>query len=152
MARGGRRAGRPGAQYGNRTDLQQGARLAPTAAPGQTYGQAAQQLDAQRVVPMAAGPTLPTPQQQPSQQPLTSPVNVVPLDAPSNAPGEHVLAGVPVGPGPGPEAMSVMPAPDPDLARLGPWLPVLELAASQPDSSMALRQFVRRVRGNLPVT
>lgn len=152
MARGGRRAGKPGGQYGNRSDLQNGPRTLPaTAAPGQTYGAAKQQVDAQRAVPMASGPSLP--QADPAAAgPLTTPVNVVPLDAPSNAPDEHVLAGAPMGPGPGPESLAVNMTPNPDLERLGQWLPVLELAASEPNSSAALRQFVRQIRGNLPVT
>lgn len=155
MARGGRRSGAPGARYNNRSDMQFGPRQLPaTAAPGQTYGDAKQQLDAQRAVPMATGPALPTPSPAQSADPggLTSPVQVTPLHAPTQNPDEHVLAGAPLGPGPGPEALAVNTQPDEDLARLGTYLPVLELAASQPNSSAALRQFVRTIRGNLPVT
>jgi hypothetical protein len=61
-----------------------------------------------------------------------------------------VLSGAPIGPGPGPEALSINPNPNPDVARLAAWLPVLELSASQPDSSPELRQLVRQIRGNLP--
>lgn len=150
MARGGRRAGAPGARYGNRSDLQVGPRQLPaTVVPGQTYGKGKEQLDAQRAVPMASGPALPSPTPV-SQGPLTTPVQPIPLDAPTGNPNEHVLAGAPIGPGPGPEALAINPAPNEDLAKLAAYLPVLELAASQPNSSAALRQFVRSVRGSIP--
>lgn len=130
--------------------MQFGPRQLPaTTVPGQQYGQAKQQMDAQRAVPMASGPALPaTPPVQ--AQPLTTPVNVTPLDAPTANPQEHVMAGSPVGPGPGTEALAVNTQPDEDMAKLGVYLPVLELAASQPNSSAALRQFVRSIRGNMP--
>lgn len=130
--------------------MQFGPRQLPaTAVPGQQYGQAKAQMDAQRAVPMATGPALPTAPPVPTG-PLTTPVNTIPLDAPTANPDEHVLAGAPVGPGPGPEALAVNTAPDEDMAKLAVYLPVLELAASQPNSSAALRQFVRSIRGNLP--
>lgn len=107
MARGGRRAGAPGARYGNRTDLQNGPRVLPaTAVPNQTYGQAGTQLAAQRAIPMASGPALPAPQTVAPAAPLTPPVQPIPLDAPTSNPAEHVMTGAPVGPGAGPEALS----------------------------------------------
>lgn len=72
------------AEYPNRTDLQNpAAKMAATAAKGQTYGEAGQQLASQRVVPMGASPTDMAPQ---PQQPRPTPGNVVDLMAPSERP------------------------------------------------------------------
>jgi len=72
------------AEYPNRTDLQNpAAKMAATAAKGQTYGEAGQQLAAQRAVPMGAAPTDMAPQ---PQQPRPTPGNVVDLMAPSERP------------------------------------------------------------------
>ena len=72
------------AEYPNRTDLQNpAAKMAATAAKGQTYGEAGQQLASQRVVPMGAAPTDMAPQ---PQQPRPTPGNVVDLMAPSERP------------------------------------------------------------------
>lgn len=93
MARGGRRAGKPGAKYDNRSDLQLGPRTAPVARiPGQGYGQQAEQVAAQQQVPMGV-PSVPPP---------------IPLDAPSQRPNEPITHGLPVGPGAGPEALGMM--------------------------------------------
>src|SRR5690348_16853868 len=101
------------AAYPGRTDL-----AIPKVAPGQPYGQAAQQQAALHAVPAA-----PTPQ-------------AIPLTAPTQLPNEPVTAGAPIGAGPGPEVLpqSVAPpnqdpvrqqiaalyrvSPNPDLQRL----------------------------------
>jgi hypothetical protein len=70
------------ASYPGRTDLQ-----VPKVAPNQPQGVATEQKAALHAVPMA------------------SPVNVVPLSAPTQNPNEPVTAGSPVGPGPGVEAL-----------------------------------------------
>jgi hypothetical protein len=98
MARGGRRSGKPGANYSNRSDLQNAPRLAPTAQTGQPYGTAGQQLDAQSVLPMAPPP--------------------ISLSAPTTRPNEPVTSGLPTGPGPGPEVLSNAQSPDPTIAEL----------------------------------
>lgn len=92
MPRGGPRSGKPGAQYSNRSDLQNAPRLAPTAEKGQPYGVAGQQLAAQSALPMAPPP--------------------IPLSAPTTRPNEPVQSGLPIGPGPGPEAAQLS-TPDP---------------------------------------
>lgn len=98
MARGGPRTGQAGKAYPNRSDLRQ---QAISTVPGQEYGKATQQANAQRAVPMAG------------MQPLPAPV---PLDAPSQRPGEPVTAGLPIGPGPGSEVLPTHS--DPTVARL----------------------------------
>jgi hypothetical protein len=113
VPRGGRRTGTPGTAYQNRTDLNRPA--APQAAPGQQYGRRAEQMAAQRAMPIAPPPTdaVPTaspPGAPPATQRLSAPPGplpgqVVPLDAPSSRPGEPVTAGLPVGAGAGVEAL-----------------------------------------------
>lgn len=105
MARGGRRVGRSGARYGNRSDLQLAPRQPVQAIPGQVYGARKAQEDAQRAVPLSR-PGSPQPT---GQGPAVSPFPVappVPLDAPTQNPNEPVTAGSRLGAGPGPEALA----------------------------------------------
>lgn len=89
------------ATYANRTDLQNPTKkMAVTAAPGQTYGEAGAQRAAQQAVPMG------TP-----QAPVVAPGSLGPLDRPTERPLEPVTAGNPIGAGPGAEAL-VTPLPD----------------------------------------
>lgn len=90
MARGGSRQGTPGEAYSNRTDLMVKPRNPEaTPAPGPTGP-----------VPVPAGPPL---------------VPSVPFNAPTQRPGEHVMAGAPLGPGPGPVEAGMTPAGPRDL-------------------------------------
>src|SRR5436309_2062505 len=104
MSRGGRRQGKPGALYPNRTDMAQGPRKLPiSVAPNQTYGEAGAQADAQRQVPMGNGPlNSPAPAPAPmshgdvmSAAQGFNPPPVVPLGMPSLRPDEHVMTGIP---------------------------------------------------------
>lgn len=117
MPRGGRRAGSPGGQYSNRTDLAQQQNKVPAmVAPGQPYGARQAELDAQRTLPVASSPVLTPPGGSPvpvgaggAAQPFahtSSPMGD--LDRPSERPDEHVMHGNIQGPGGGPDAM---PAP-----------------------------------------
>lgn len=112
MPRGGRRSGAPGKAYANRTDLNKSDALAKKTVPGQAYGAAQQQREAQSVIPVAG-----TPAPAPRVTPPSSGSGAVaggPLPGalgftdPSARPNEPVTAGVPVGPGPGPQALSLM--------------------------------------------
>lgn len=87
------------AGYAQRTDL-----LAPKAAPGQTYGEAGRQIEAQRAVPMGN----PTPSVQQTPKPRPRPGQFGPLDRPTERPQEPVTAGAPFGPGPSPAPMAYM--------------------------------------------
>lgn len=114
--RGGKRTGRPGTAYSNRSDLTQ----APSAAPNQEYGKAAEQMRAQRQVPLPkqAVPSPSSPAQAGSAPPVSPPGGAAPvmpgglgpLTAMTNRPNEPLTAGMPFGPGAGPEALA---APDP---------------------------------------
>ena len=78
------------AAYGQRTDLN----MAPSAVPGQTYGEAGAQMAAQRAVPMGApaAPSAP-------KAPTVAPGQYGPLDRPTERPNEPLTAGAPFGPG-----------------------------------------------------
>jgi len=78
------------AAYPQRTDLN----MAPTAVPGQTYGEAGAQIAAQRAVPMGAPATPAAP-----TAPTSTPGQYGPLDRPTERPNEPVTAGAPFGPG-----------------------------------------------------
>jgi hypothetical protein len=78
------------AAYGQRTDLN----MAPTAVPGQTYGEAGAQMAAQRAVPMGAPAAPATP-----SAPTVAPGQYGPLDRPTERPNEPLTAGAPFGPG-----------------------------------------------------
>ena len=117
--RGGPRAGTPGTAYPNRSDLNSERSLPVRTVPGQTYGAAEQQQNAQRMVPMAA-PSIGLPPAgaagpmgagggaasaagaPPSSLP---PGALTPLDAPSERPDEPVTHGAALGPGPGPDTL-----------------------------------------------
>jgi hypothetical protein len=76
---------------------------------------------------------------------------VTPLYAPSERPTEPVTAGIAMGEGPGPEVLGININQDTeaDRARLISYLPALEAAAADPNSSQAFRNYVRMVRANL---
>lgn len=135
MPRGGARSGRPGGTYSNRSDLQTGPRLAPTAQTNQPYGVAGQQLASQQQIPMSA--------------PAPAPI---PLSAPSSRPNEPIQAGLSTGPGPGPDSIpAIAPnAPDPDTLQFAKYLPALELMTTLPGATSTVRNLVRRLRGAVP--
>lgn len=77
------------ADYPNRTDLQNpAAKMAATAAKGQPYGAAKQQMDAQKAVPMGPSPTVVAPP-QPVNRP--TPGQVVDLTAPTQRPQDSMM-------------------------------------------------------------
>jgi hypothetical protein len=91
--------------YGQRTDLN---KMAATAVPGQTYGEAGAQKSAQRAVPMGASA-------QPAP-PSVTPGQYGPFDRATERPNEPVTTGNPMGAGAGPE---VLPAPPPAYLQPG---------------------------------
>jgi hypothetical protein len=95
--------------YANRTDLNNAAnRVARSVVPGQTYGKATQQMEAQRAVPMGSAPT-DTPVQRPTPGTLGS------LTRRTERPSEPITTGASFGAGPGPIASGI-PAPTGDNA------------------------------------
>lgn len=146
--RGGRRTGTPGKSYSNRTDLQ--SHQPAMAVPGQTYGLASQQLQAQHAMPLPGGAANAGPVQNPPTPPSGGmplgpgalPGSLGPLHAPTNRPGEPVTHGLPTGPGGGPE---VLTPPNP-LVKAAAVLNNLGGAADA--DTKRLRDFINATLGN----
>lgn len=147
--RGGRRQGTPGKSYTNRTDLQTHQPIRTT--PGQTYGVAGQQAQAQAQMPLPsggpnAGPMAPQPAGMgpalPGLGAGPTPGSLGPLHAPTDRPNEPVTHGLPTGPGAGPE---VLTPPDP-LVKAAAVLNSLGTAADP--ATKALRDKVNAQLGN----
>lgn len=126
---------------------------APLEVTGLGYGKNAPVNAARTSIP-AGGPAPASPAGLPpdAMQAATSfqPPALTPLGAPTENPDEPVTAGLDMGAGAGSDAMQPMVAeepPDPDLAGLAVYLPMLERLASQPTASVATRNLVRRLRG-----
>ena len=111
MPRGGRRSGKPGKNYSNRSDLAQ----APRAAGGQEYGKRGQQIAAQKAMPL---PSMPGP-------PRSDPT---PMHAGTQRPTEPITAGLPIGAGPGPQANPVALDPLEELQAIFQQYPNDDLA------------------------
>lgn len=155
--RGGRRTGKGGKAYENRSDLNKAA--PPMATSGGVYGDRKETVDAQKAVPMAGG--------KPSTGPL--PKGPVPntgggapvpptgahagtlmarqalpnMTGPSGRPGEPVTAGLASGPGPGPEALG-LPMGGPSAAQDLPEVEML-LAIYRQHPTAALGRLIERV-------
>lgn len=92
-------------QYPNRTDLSNPAnKVAKMAAPGQTYGEATKQMQAQAAVPVAASPA-----SAPVQPAAPQPGSLGDLTRATERPMEPATFGSMVGPGPGPEVLGIQP-------------------------------------------
>lgn len=98
--------------YPNRSDLR-GGKVAAKTVPGQTYGKATEQMQAQRAVPMAAPPTDQPPTPVQTQQPQVAPGQVTDLTAPTQRPDEPITAGARFGAGPGTEVFNGFPPVNP---------------------------------------
>lgn len=107
MPRGGKRTGTPGVAHAQRTDLN-GPQPVKTA-PGQAYGAAQQQREAQNVIPISGTQVAPA---QPPGAPAAAGPPSLPVQPgslgwtdPSARPDEPVTAGLPMGAGGGPEML-----------------------------------------------
>lgn len=123
-----------------RTDGRQAMQQLPDA----DYGEQATFRADQQAAPMAATPG---PQQPTAQPPDLS--RVVPMNAPSQRPGEPVTHGAALGPGADESALGLNDNNDQGVQYLRKILPSLELLANSPIAGRAARQFVRRVRASL---
>lgn len=119
---------------------------------GRGYGEAQALQEQMAAVPMPAA-TSPTPAAAGPARPgavldvasqFTPPR--VGLGDPTARPGEPVTAGI----GEQFGSPAVAPPPDPDVIAMAKFLPMLEMRASQPNASMAMRALVRKLRGALP--
>jgi hypothetical protein len=138
VPRGGKRSGRPGSAYSNRSDLRV---PLPAAAPtNQPYGQAGRQLAAQQAVPMAPTPLAAAAGGQPVAPNPVQPGQFGPLDRPTDRPDEPITAGMPFGPGAGPEALTAGPV------VMGRSLSSVIADAASSSGSPELAQLAQRAR------
>lgn len=153
--RGGRRNGKVGKAYPQRSDLQ-GGKLPVTATPGQGYGEAGAQISAQQAVPMGTPSVAGGPPAAPGPLPAHVPMpgSLGDIFADSTDPNEHVMSGAAMGPGPGPEAFGLGPGQSTqmDVNKIIGWLPALEHIANGPNSSDLTRQLVRVIKSNANLT
>lgn len=113
MPRGGKRSGKPGASYTNRTDLNKPS----LAAPPKTYGDAAASARAQQAVPLPQAGPPGGPAAGAGMQPPAGPLpGELQFGRGSDRPMEPLTAGMNVGPGPG--ASATMPTVDPVVENL----------------------------------
>ena len=152
MPRG--RAPTPSPGAGNRTDLVNPPPQPISAVPGQDYGLAANQQEAQQIAPMSGGgaPTPPGPGGQPqAPNPLAAamghegPGASLAIDRPTERPNEPVAHGLPVGPGAGPEALQGVGAVTRDATMEGGTLThLLASMAAQPSATSAIQYLAGR--------
>jgi hypothetical protein len=119
--------------------------------PSAAYGEGVDTAAIKAGAPLAKTPNVRGATATDVRQAAQSAGPITPLYAPSERPGEPVTAGIAMGAGPGPEVlgMSVNQDTEEDRNRLISYLPALEAAAADPNSSQAFRNYVRLVRANL---
>jgi hypothetical protein len=71
---------------------------------------------------------------------------VVPMNAPTAQPGTPVTDGAALGPGASQSALGLADQSQEDMAKLIPYMPVLEFMANQEGASWAMRNVVRKVK------
>lgn len=117
--------------------------------PGMGYGQGKAMMQQQQGAKMA-GPT-PTPKAAAPKVASAMPMaEARPLSAPSDFPDENITTGAAIGDTPGPESL-MMPQQqpvvnDPDLDLVREYFPVIELWASQVDTSQGTKDYVNYLR------
>ena len=128
-------------KFAKRTDLQ----YQPDA-----YGEGVAMTAQMQGAPLAKAPATPAATGTQVKQAAAS-APITELYAPTTRPNEPVTHGVGIGPGAGPEALAMNNSIDTeaDKARMLSYLPALEAAANQPNSSQAFRNYVRVLRANL---
>lgn len=112
--------------------------------PDAQYGEAATYRDLQQSAPLAqsqGAEALPAPNPYASQ--------VMPIGAPTQNADVPVTDGAAAGLGAGPEALGLIPQTDQDYSMVFKDIAVLEFMANQPGASWAMRNLVRRMKGNL---
>lgn len=114
------------------------------------YGDAKAMAEQVAGAPLAKSPSV-RPAQAAVVRDAASAGAVTPLYAPTQRPNEPITHGAPVGAGAGPEALMMNQNldTDADKIRMLSYLPALEAAAQDPNSSQAFRNYVRVLRANL---
>lgn len=148
MPRGGRRAGKPGVAYGNRTDLSVNKGPVPNVpygmGGGMGYGESKALSDSQAAVPVSS-PAAPGPSPGPPglEQLLgaggPAPGSFGDFARPTERPNEPITHGLPTGPGGGPEVLA------PNTQQ--PAKILLQQMAAQPYASDELRNLLNILQG-----
>lgn len=112
--------------------------------PDAQYGEAATYRDLQQSAPLGQSQGA---EALPAQNPYAS--QVMPIGAPSQNADVPITDGAAAGLGAGPEALGLIPQTDQDYSMVFKDIAVLEFMANQPGASWAMRNLVRRMKGNL---
>jgi hypothetical protein len=120
---------------------------APKYIPGMGYGQGQATMQQQEGAPMAGPAPKTAAPKVASGMPMTE---ARPLNAPTDFPNEPITTGAAIGDTPGPETL-MMPQEqevinDPDLNLVREYFPVIELWASQVDTSQGTKDYVNYLR------
>lgn len=107
MPRGGRRSGKPGKSYPNRTDLPTAPDPGAGTFKGQPYGAATAQAAVAASGGAGAPPGGPPAASGAPPGPMIPPGAGGAFNRPTERPGEPLTQGVPIGPGAGPEALGL---------------------------------------------
>jgi hypothetical protein len=128
MPRGGRRQGKPGQAYPNRSDLPTAPDPGAGTFKGQPYGAATAQAQVQGAIPPSSGGSAPGQMAGPSGP---APGSFGAFNRPTERPKEPITAGLDIGPGPGSEVLGLSPKTDAvalQLRALYQRFPIPEIA------------------------
>lgn len=126
MPRGGRRKGRPGRAYTNRTDMMGN-------------------YDMEAGSPAAGGIEPPA---EVAPQMGLSPDDIPSLSTPTQRPGEPITAGLGLGPGAGREALTGFDPRMQETQRLAErWGPMMDILSNDPETPDSVRMLARYIKG-----
>lgn len=129
--------------YSNRTDLNNPAqKIARTAATGQAYGKATEQLNAQKAVPMGASPA----DAAPATGPSVAPGGLGMFSRPTDVPAEPPTAGVNFGPGPSMRDAGLPVVPTPQDNTLLELQAIYKMFPEDNDLADMLDRYIREGR------
>lgn len=117
--------------------------------PGMGYGQGKALMQQQQGATMAG----PTPIAKPTMNLAMPMADATPLTAPSQFPDEDITTGAAIGTTPGPESL-MMPnqqqeSNDPDMNLIREAFPIIEMWASQVDTTQGTKDYVNYLRSIL---
>lgn len=123
---------------------------APKYIPGMGYGQGKATMEQQKGAKLAGPTTAPAFKGSGAGAGAGEGQIPMPLTAPSALPDEDITTGAAIGTTPGPESL-IMPGQeevinDPDLNLVREYFPVIELWASQVDTSQGTKDYVNYLR------
>ena len=121
---------------------------------GLPYGQGQEMMAVQGSAPLAASAPSPSPvpasQMGNGTQTVSEPMPIVPLNAPTQRPGEPVTSGVDAGMGPGMASLGLgsqdVTADNNFRTSLAAYMPVLMQVAARPNTSPETRNVIRQLR------